>query len=87
MMLEKVIWSKLAELQLDEIYKFYLHETNIKIASKLIRGIIKSPNKLLKSPYIGQTENSLVHRKTKYRYLVYKNYKIIYSIDEKNNLI
>ena len=71
-MLEKVVWSRLAEFQLDEISMYYKSESNIKTASKLIRGIIKSPNKLLKSPYIGQIEDSLRHRKTKYRYLVYK---------------
>jgi hypothetical protein len=37
---------------------------------------------LLKNPEIGQVEELLKGRKTTYRYLTFKNYKLIYSIDK-----
>lgn len=36
---------------------------------------------------IGQVEELLKERQIEYRYLVFKNYKLIYSIDTKNELI
>lgn len=38
-------------------------------------------------PLIGQEEELLKHREIRYRYLVFKNYKLIYSIDELNKFI
>ena len=36
---------------------------------------------------MGQIEILLKERKTTYRYLIFKNYKIIYSIDPKKRFI
>ncbi|HTO34621.1 MAG TPA: hypothetical protein VLZ72_00165 [Flavobacterium sp.] len=38
-------------------------------------------------PFIGQEEELLKKRKIKYHYLVYKNYKLIYSVDEQKGFI
>jgi len=35
----------------------------------------------MNNPNIGQEEELLKHRKIRYRYLVHKNYKLIYQID------
>lgn len=83
----KVIWSEFAEKQLDEIFDHYAKESSLSIAAKLIRQIIKVPNKLKRAPFIGQVEEFLKDRPIVYRYLVFKNYKIIYSVEEKNKLI
>ncbi|WP_373495771.1 type II toxin-antitoxin system RelE/ParE family toxin [Aquiflexum sp.] len=83
----KVIWSEFAENQLDEIFDYYAKESSLSIAAKHIRQIIKVPNKLKRTPFIGQVEEFLKERPIIYRYLVFKNYKIIYSVDEKNKLI
>lgn len=83
-MIHTIVWSHLAELQLEAIYDYYQHKAGTKTAKKLLKGIITSPNKLLKTPYIGQEEPFLVHREIKYRYLVHKNYKLIYSVYESN---
>ncbi len=82
-----IVWSHWAELQLEDIYEYYKNKAGTKTAKKLIKGIITSPNKLLKTPYIGQEEPALAHREIKYRYLVHKNYKLIYSVDESNGYI
>lgn len=83
----KIIWSEFAETQLDEIYKYYEKEAGSKIAKKLMKGIINEPKKLIKTPHIGQEEALLKQRKIEYRYLVFKNYKLIYSVDTENGFI
>lgn len=83
----KIIWSEFAENQLDDIYEYYKKEANSRVSKKLLKGIINEPKKLIKSPLIGQKEQSLKHRKIDYRYLVFKNYKLIYSVDLENGFI
>ena len=83
----KIIWSAFAETQLDEIYEYYEMKVSSRVASKLVKGIINEPNKLLKATFIGQEEELLKERAILYRYLVFKNYKIIYSIDQENGFI
>tara|TARA_R110001583_G_scaffold113965_2_gene264419 strand:+ start:131 stop:448 length:318 start_codon:yes stop_codon:yes gene_type:complete len=83
----KIIWSEFAETQLDEIYKYYEKEAGSKIAKKLVKGIVNESKKLIKTPHIGQEEELLKQRKIGYRYLVFKNYKLIYSVDTENGFI
>ena len=83
----KVIWSDFAEAQLDDIYEFYKNEASTRVAKKLLKELINEAQKLSKSPKIGQVEQLLTKRVIEYRYLVYKNYKLIYSIDTKNEYI
>lgn len=83
----KVIWSEFAETQLDEIYKYYKNKASLKIANKIVTGIIKESDKLIKASFIGQEEDLLKDREIHYRYLVFKNYKVIYSVDEQNGFI
>lgn len=58
-----------------------------KTAQKLLELIISEPNKLLNNPKLSQREDYLLGRDIEYRYLVCKNYKLIYSIDTKEKLI
>jgi len=83
----KIIWSEFAETQLDEIYDYYEKKASTRVAKKLVRGIINESKKLIKSPLIGQEEELLKQRETEYRYLVFKNYKLIYSVDNQNGYI
>ncbi|TXD47857.1 MULTISPECIES: type II toxin-antitoxin system RelE/ParE family toxin [unclassified Polaribacter] len=83
----KIIWSEFAETQLDKIYEYYEEEVNERVAKKITKGIINEPQKLVKSSFIGQEEELLKERKTEYRYLIYTNYKIIYSVDIENGII
>ena len=82
-----IIWSEFAETQLDEIYDYYEKKANTKVAKKLVRGIIEEPKKLIKAALIGQEEELLKQRETEYRYLIFKNYKLIYSVDNQNGYI
>ncbi len=83
----KIIWSEFTESQLDEIYEYYEKKASPRIAKKLLKGIINEPKKLIKTPQIGQEEELLKHRETEYRYLIFKNYKLIYSVDAENGFI
>jgi len=53
----------------------------LKIAQKLINGIIDKSLELEKNPLKGQKEILLAERIQEFRYLVYKNYKLIYWVN------
>jgi len=86
-MILKIIWSEFAETQLDKIYEYYEKNASPRIAKKLLKVIINEPEKLIQKPLIGQEEELLKQREIHYRYLVYKNYKLIYSVDMENGFI
>lgn len=83
----EIIWSEFAEKQLDEIFEYYTENVNIRVGRKVLRNLLKAPEQLKSSPFIGQTENLLTERKNSYRYLIHKNYKIIYSVDPEDGFI
>jgi len=59
----KIVWSEFAETQLDEIYEYYEKNASLRVAKKLVNGIINEPKKLIKTPLIGQEEELIKHRK------------------------
>lgn len=61
----KVIWSGFSEKQLDEIYSYYKKNASTRIATKLVKGIINAPEKLLAAPNSGQEEELLKSRDIK----------------------
>lgn len=83
----KILWSDFSETQLDEIFEYYEKKASISVATKIVTGIIKESEKLIKTSFIGQEEELLKEREIQYRYLLFKNYKLIYSVDEKNGFI
>jgi len=83
----EIIWSDFAESQLDDIYQYYTENVSLKVAKNILYGILKAPDKLIKNVEICQIEDLLVEREEQYRYLVYNNYKIIYSVNQKLKLI
>ena len=83
----KIIWSAFSETQLDEIYEYFEKKASPRVATKITTGIIQESEKLIKASFIGQEEELLKERKIDYRYLVFKNYKLIYSVDEQNGFI
>lgn len=52
-----------------------------------MNAIIAQTDGLKKQPYTGPLEELLLDRPEKFRYLVYKNYKVIYWINETKNRI
>ncbi|OQX80378.1 MAG: plasmid stabilization protein [Bacteroidetes bacterium 4484_249] len=76
-----VYWTRFAEGKLDDIFDYYEAKVSSRIAKKLVTGIIDKTIGLEKNPYIGQVEELLLHLPQNFRYLVFKNYKIIYWIN------
>lgn len=83
----EIIWSHHAENELDKIFVYYAEVASVSIAKNLIQNIISEPNKLRTNPQLGQCEEWLVHRSSEYRYLVFKQFKLIYSVDFKRKWI
>ncbi len=77
----EVYWTRLAENKLDDIFSYYETTVNNSTAKKLVTGIIDKTIGIENNPYIGQKELLLERYEQKFRYLVYKNYKIIYWIN------
>jgi len=82
-----IFWTALAKLKLQEIYDYYFEEVGFEIAEKITSEIVRETLRLIDAPYIGQKELLLEEYPNNFRYLVYKNYKIIYWINEKKNRI
>lgn len=76
-----VYWLEFAESKLDDIYSYYSVKASERVAKKLINAIVDSTIGIEKHPKIGQIEISLKHRKQEFRYLVFKNYKIVYWVN------
>ncbi|TVR42348.1 MAG: type II toxin-antitoxin system RelE/ParE family toxin [Bacteroidia bacterium] len=77
----KVVWSQFAQDALDAIYVYYFDQAGERFARNLVEVIVKYPEYLASNPKAGQLEEYLQNREIEYRYIVFKNYKIIYSID------
>ncbi|MDA3881956.1 MAG: type II toxin-antitoxin system RelE/ParE family toxin [Bacteroidales bacterium] len=74
----KIYWTDFAKNELKKIFNFYKDEASIRVATKLTTEIVKEALKLQQHPNIGQKEELLESRDQSFRYLIYKNYKIIY---------
>jgi plasmid stabilization system protein ParE len=83
----KIFWTDFSQKELEKVYEYYREKAGVKIAKKLIIGIYNATLKLKNQPKIGQVEELLKHRKEEFRYLVHKNYKIIYWINNEKNQI
>lgn len=83
----KVYWTQFAEDKLEDIFVYYKFKVGIKVAKDIANGIIDTTVVLDKNPYIGQREELLDKRRKDFHYLIFKNYKIIYWVDEINEVI
>jgi plasmid stabilization system protein ParE len=82
-----VYWTQIAEDHLNDIFEYYKYKAGIAVAQKLINGIIDSSLALNLNAYGGQKEALLTDRIQGFRYTIFKNYKIIYWIDETNKIV
>ena len=78
----KVFWSDTALSQLEEIYHYNKVRATIAVARKLIKSLIEKTIILELNPLVGEKEPLLAKRTFEYRYLVDKNYKIIYRFND-----
>jgi plasmid stabilization system protein ParE len=74
-------WTQFAEDKLEDVFTYYSKKASEKVALRLVDGIIAKSLELEKNPLIGQKELLLADRPQEFRYLVFKNYKIIYFVN------
>jgi plasmid stabilization system protein ParE len=83
----EIFWLEFAESKLEAIFQFYKDRVNVAFSQKLVNDIVDATIKLQKHPELGQIELNLEHRKEQFRYIVHKNYKIVYWINAIENRI
>jgi plasmid stabilization system protein ParE len=83
----KILWTDSAINQLKDIYDYHLVKASTSVAQKLIQKIIEATIILENNPKSGRKEDLLTERSKEFRFLVVKNYKIIYWIDYEFSLI
>ncbi|MDP2114651.1 MAG: type II toxin-antitoxin system RelE/ParE family toxin [Bacteroidota bacterium] len=81
----KILWSDSALADLEEIFDYHKAKSSPGIARNLVKSIIQKAQILESNPLLGVKEPLLSARAFEYRYLVEKNYKIIYRFND--NLI
>jgi len=83
----KIYWTDFAKSELKDIFRFYYENVGLKVANNIVKGIIGHTLSLSLQPEMGAVEPLLENRKIVFRYLVYKNYKIIYWHNKEKNRI
>ena len=78
----KVFQTQFAEDKLEDVYSYYCEKAGQSIAIKLVNELITKSLELELNPLIGQKESLLVNRIQEFRYLVHKNYKLIYLVNQ-----
>ncbi len=77
----RIYWTETAINQLETIFDYYSLKAGNKTARKITSSIVDKTILLENNPKIGQKEELLQNRKNEYRYIIEKNYKIIYWIE------
>lgn len=80
----KIVMSDMAKQNINEIYD-YISENSIVYAIKTTQNILLRIRNLKFSPYLGRYIPELSSKY--YRELIYKSYRIAYTVDEKNNIV
>lgn len=81
----RILWSDSALAELEEIFDYYQAKASSIVARSLVKAIIQKTIILKSNPFVGVKESLLSDRPDEYRYLIYKNFKIIYRCND--NLI
>ena len=83
----KIVWTDFAKKELRLIFEYHRENANPTIERKLVSAIAKETLKLKNHPEIGQEEELLKNDTRCFRYLVFKDYKIIYLFNQEHNQI
>lgn len=78
----KILWSDSAFADLEEIFEYHRTKASPDIARNLVKSIIQKTQILESNPFVGVKEPLLTGRPFEYRYLIEKNYKIIYRFND-----
>lgn len=78
-----VIWTDFALQSLREIFVYYKENVSQKIANNIKAEIFNATKQLKIQPFSGAIDELLQVLNEEHRYLIVKNYKIIYKILDK----
>lgn len=78
----EIYWTDFSKKELKNIFNYYKEKSSLNVAKKLVIGIT---TEVKKQPTMGQEEELLKNDPREFRYLVYKNYKIIYWVSIEKN--
>jgi plasmid stabilization system protein ParE len=81
----KIYWTDFAKSELQKIFDYHIIRAGERNTNRLIDGIIQETEPLCEQPLIGQIEELLSHRAETFRYLVHRNYKIVYWLNREKN--
>ena len=76
----KVIWTRSALLELQEIYEYYLENVGFQMAENIRKAVLTSTKQLGENPLSGISEKKLSDEGKEYRSIIRGHYKIIYRI-------
>lgn len=83
----KIFWTGFAKNELKNIFNYYKEDVGLEVAQKVIKEIIQKTSTLSFGVNIGPEESAFENRKERFRYLVYRNYKIIYWHNEEKQRV
>jgi plasmid stabilization system protein ParE len=83
----RILWSDFAIIQLKDIFDCHFIKASSNIAQRLVQKIIDATIILEKNPKAGRKEALLETRSQEFRFIMVKNYKIIYWIDYEFQII
>ena len=83
----KILWTDFSINQLKDIFDYHLIKASLNTAQKLVQRIIDATIILENNPKSGRKEDLLKDRTQEFRFIVVKNYKIIYWIDYEFSVI
>ncbi len=83
-MKSKIIWSKKSKTSLIEIKEYFTENTSTRIANRLVKEIINKAQLLLETPFAGQKDPFLEFKNQDFRYLIFKNYKLVYRVENQD---
>ena len=79
----KIVFSKKAELQIEEIYQYVLSKSNDKGTAKKFANELIDKTEILKTQaFVGRQLEIIDNIVTQYRFLIYKDYLIFYRADD-----
>ena len=79
-MKSKIIWSKKSKTSLIEIKEYFTENASPRIANRLVKEIINKAQLLL----AGQKDPFLEFKNQDFRYLIFKNYKLVYRVENQD---
>src|SRR4030043_392411 len=83
----KILWTDFTINQLKDIFDYHLIKASPIVAQRLVQKIIDATIILENNPKSGRKEDLLLNRPQEFRFIIVKNYKIIYWIDYEFSIV